>query len=499
MPTMNEVYEVPYLYKQLSTSGTKAFSAENTPIASAEAAPAVSPLYIEVPGSKSITNRALLLATLAQGTSTLRGVLFSDDSRHFLKCVQELGFATTVDEDAKVITVTGLGGPVPKKEASLYVGSAGTAARFLTAYLGLSKGTYHMDASAQMRRRPMAPLLNSLKALGCSISYEDFTTGNTPDSQSEANKKEPLKEGFFPFTLISDGFHQDNITVNIDESSQFLSALLIASCLSENNFTVSLEGTHGMAYVTMTAKMMEQFGVHTTPISTYSGAENTDASSETSVLRTPGAYCTPAGQHYKALDYQIEPDVSAACYFYAMSPLLGIPVQVAHVHFDSLQGDVEFLRILERMGCTVQDVPEGIIIYPPAEGVFHGIHADMHTCSDQAITLAALAPFAQEPTTISGIGHIRFQESDRISAILTELRKMGIRCEENESSITIYPGNPAPSLVETYDDHRMAMGFSLIGLRAPGISIKDPGCCRKTFENYFTVLDEVVATLTSNP
>ena len=421
---------------------------------------AFEPLRITVPGSKSITNRALLLATLADGVSTLRGVLFSDDSRHFLKCVQDLGFETTVNEETCTITVKGLGGDVPLPEAAQYVGSAGTAARFLTAYLGLSNGTYHMDASAQMRKRPMAPLLDSLKELGCEVLY-----------------KENTEEGHFPFTLHSHGFQKDHITVNIDSSSQFLSALLIASVLSNKDFTTSIEGTHGMAYIEMTVKMMEQFGVHTKQLSADS-------------------FLTKSGQTYHALDYQVEPDVSAACYFYAMSPLLGIPVLVNHVHFDSLQGDVEFVRILEQMGCHATDTPEGILVLPPDTDSFKGITIDMSACSDQAITLAAIAPFADGPTTITGIGHIRYQESNRIAAIVTELTKMGIQCEETESSITIYPGHPTPATVDTYDDHRMAMGFSLIGLRAPGIVINDPGCCRKTFENYFEVLNQVVAELT---
>ncbi|MBQ7933278.1 MAG: 3-phosphoshikimate 1-carboxyvinyltransferase [Lachnospiraceae bacterium] len=442
---MNETYQVPYIYEKIKSH--------------------VQTLVTEVPGSKSITNRALLLATLAQGVSTLRGVLFSDDSRHFLKCIQELGFETVVDEATRVITVTGHGGQVPKKEASLYVGSAGTAARFLTSYLGLSTGIYHMDASPQMRKRPMAPLLDSLKALGCEISYP------APD-----DAKETSQEGFFPFTLHGHGFGCNRISVNIDHSSQFLSALMISSPLCPEDFHITIEGTHGMAYITMTAKMMEQFGVKCTQIDEKQ-------------------FMTPAGQSYAALNYQIEPDVSAACYFYAMSPLLNIPVMVPHVHFDSLQGDVQFIRILEQMGCKAEDTSDGILVTPPESGVYQGIHADMHACSDQAITLAALAPFAEGPTTITGIGHIRFQESDRISAIVTELRKMGIRCEETQDSITIYPGIPSPATVDTYEDHRMAMGFSLIGLRTPGIVISDPLCCHKTFEDYFEVLDTVVKKL----
>lgn len=415
-------------------------------------------LAVDVPGSKSITNRALLLATLAEGISTLRGVLFSDDSRHFLKCVQDLGFETQVDEAGRLVRVKGLGGAVPLTKADLYVGSAGTAARFLTACLGLSEGIYRMDASEQMRRRPMAPLLCALKELGCGILYD-------------------AEEGHFPFVLRGHGFRKEQISINIDSSSQFLSALLIVSCLCKRDFTTHIEGTHGMAYIDMTLKMMEQFGVCTQKAS-------------------DSTFLTRAGQHYRALDYRIEPDVSAACYFYAMSPLLHVPVRVNHVHFDSLQGDVAFIRLLEEMGCLAADTPEGIVLSPPAEGMFHGITADMSACSDQAITLAAIAPFAEGPTTINGIGHIRFQESDRIAAITEELSRMGIRCDERQDGITIYPGRPAPSTVETYDDHRMAMGFSLTGLRSPGIVIADPGCCRKTFEDYFEVLDDVIKRLT---
>lgn len=416
------------------------------------------PLTVRVPGSKSITNRSLLLAMLADGASTLRGVLFSDDSRHFLQCVQDLGFETTVDEDTCIVTVTGMGGRIPCSEASLNVGSAGTAARFLTATLGVSAGTFHMDASAQMRKRPMAPLLSSLRELSCEIRCEE-------------------EDGHFPFTLSSRGFGQDHISIDIGHSSQFLSALLIASTLSDKDFTIQVEGTHGMAYIEMTRKMMEQFGVR---------------------VERPSAdrFRIPAGQKYNALDYQIEPDVSAACYFYAMAPLLGIPVIVEHVHFDCLQGDVEFLHILEEMGCVAQETEKGVLLLPPAQSSgFHGVTADMSACSDQAITLAAIAPFADSPTCIRGIGHIRFQESDRIHAICTELARMGIRCEEVQDSITIYPGMPNPCTVETYDDHRMAMGFALTGLRAEGIVISDPGCCRKTFENYFDVLDQVIYEL----
>lgn len=430
-------YEVPCIYQNLQKESFRA------------------PLTVSVPGSKSLTNRALLLATLASGTSTLRGVLFSDDSRHFIQCVQDLGFETRVDEAARIVKVTGHGGTVPKTEASQYVGSAGTAARFLAAYLGISEGIYHMDASEQMRKRPMAPLLASLKELGCEISFEG-------------------KEGFFPFTLKGHGFGTDTISVDIEHSSQFLSALLIASCLSPKDMHIQVEGSHGMAYIEITRKMMEQFGVHV------------------SVSQDGRTFTIPAGQKYQALDYQIEPDASGAAYFYALAMVLGVPVQVKHVTFDSMQGDVQFIKILEKMGATLKEEADGIVLYPPEDGIYHGVDVDMSACSDQAITLAAIAPFADTPTTIRGIGHIRYQECNRMNAIVTELRKMGITCEETDTTITIHPGTPIPCVVDTYDDHRMAMGFALVGLRAEGIVIDNPGCCKKTFENYFEVLEECI-------
>lgn len=413
-------------------------------------------ITVSVPGSKSITNRALLIATLAKGKTKLSGVLFSDDSRHFLKCVQELGIETAVDEEKKEVTVCGCGGRIPKDKADIYVGSAGTAARFLTATLGVSKGTYGIDSSEQMRKRPMEPLLDALKGLGCEVEYL-------------------AEKGHFPVVIKSHGFGKNKISVNIDKSSQFLSAILIASVLSDEDFEVEIEGHHGMAYIDMTVKMMEQFGAK--------------------AVKTGKGFRISKDQTYTGRDYAIEPDASAAAYFYAMSPLLGLAVTVPGIRQESLQGDVEFIRILEKMGCRISEVNGDIKLCPPKDGRMKGIEVDMSACSDQAITLAAIAPFADSPTTITGIGHIRLQESDRLTAIITELGRMGIKTESGEDWIKIYPGSPSPTEIETYDDHRMAMGFSLIGLRADGIVIKDPGCCRKTFENYFEVLDSVTNSL----
>lgn len=412
---------------------------------------------VTVPGSKSITNRALLLATLADGTSVLKGTLFSDDSRHFLECIRSLGFETKTEEDTKQITVTGLGGRLPKNEAEIYVGSAGTAARFLAAYLGCSEGSFLLDASEQMRKRPMKPLLDALEHIGAEVMCME-------------------SEGHFPLRIVGHGICNTHITIDIDQSSQFLSALLISGFLSKEDLHIHIEGSHGMAYIQMTIAMMQQFGVCVEQIS-----------EREFVIRS--------GQTYEAKEYQIEPDASAACYFWAMAAILGITVIVTDTHFTSLQGDVAFVKILEKMGCVVEDTPKGIAVTGPKNGLLKGIEADMHSCSDQAITLAAIAPFADSPVQIRGIGHIRLQESDRISAIVENLTALGLTVEEQEDAVTIYPGKIHGAEIQTHDDHRLAMGFSITGLRCPNITILNPMCCRKTFEHYFSVLDETVEQL----
>ena len=454
-------------------------------------------ITVKVPGSKSITNRALLIASCAEGKTTLNGVLFSDDSRHFMECVKKLGIEISIDEEKKCVSVSGTGGNFPNRIADLYVGSAGTAARFLSAALGAAGGRYFLDSSEQMKKRPMAPLLDSLSELGCKIDYSESA-------------------GHFPFTLDSEGFKKSRISVNIDSSSQFLSALLISAVLCNDGLTVDVTGSHGMAYAEMTVRMMEQFGVKVEKksLSDVSDTDSTDSSSAASL-----SYEIPASAKYTAMDYDIEPDASAAAYFYAMCPLLGVPVSVPGIRRSSLQGDVRFLDILVRMGCTLKEYDEldhdlkerfekntgagsfsgrDLVLLPPADGKYHGITVDMSSCSDQAITLAAIAPFADTPTTITGIGHIRLQESDRLSAIENELGRMGIKTESGEDFIKIFPGNPKSAVIQTYDDHRMAMGFALAGLRAEGIVIDDPLCCAKTFENYFEVLEELIRSM-SNP
>lgn len=417
-------------------------------------------IQLEVPGSKSITNRALLLAALSEGKSLLKGVLKSDDSRHFLNCLIALGFPVEIREEENIVSITGFGGRIPKKEASVYVGSAGTAARFLTAMLGLSDGIYHMDASPQMKKRPMKPLLDSLAFLGARITYEE-------------------QEGCFPFTISGSHISGHAIEIEIGSSSQFLSALLMSAPILKDGLTISIAGgNHSLSYVEITLRMMKDFGCQV-----QSGGK--------------GVYRIPAGASYRGIHYQIEPDLSAACYFYAMAPLLTGSVLVKHVHPDTMQGDLEFLHVLETLGCRLTDTELGIRLTYEKNTPFPGITVNMGSFSDQTMTLACLAPFASSPTHITHIGHIRLQECDRINAILTELSRLNISCEETDQGILIFPGRPSPCQIETYEDHRIAMAFSLIGLKVPGIQIKNPACCRKTFENYFDLLEQISAEMQS--
>jgi len=407
-------------------------------------------IEVLVPGSKSITNRALLIAALAHGTSVLKGVLFSDDSRYFMQALKDLGFPVIIDEENANVTITGFGGDIPLHEATIYVGSAGTAARFLTAFLALSKGRYRLTCSEQMKKRPMKELLIALEEIGAQIEYEE----------------EPY---CFPFVVGDFVCKKNNVSIDIEKSSQFLSALLISSVLLPQDFSIKIKGTHGMAYIDMTLRMMEQFGVFIDKISC-------------------DVYCKKSDYTYDAKEYMVEPDVSAACYFYALSPLLKINVLVKNVHMDCLQGDVKFLKVLHRMGCQIEDKFEGVYITPPYETLLGGAF-DLSSFSDQALTLAAIAPFASSKVCIMNVGHIRYQECDRIHAITHNLKMMGVTASEQGDNIYILPGKPKGCEIETFDDHRVAMAFSLPGVVVDGIKIKNPSCTRKTFENYFEVLE----------
>ncbi len=414
-------------------------------------------IIVTVPGSKSITNRALLLAALSYKKCLLQGVLFSEDSRAVLECLRLLGFRMEVHEEKKQVIIWGGGGQIPNRQAALNVRSAGTAARFLTVILALAGGEYELDASEQMKKRPMAGLLSILRKAGAEIECME-------------------EEDHFPFTIRSHLLSIKEVSVDTDVSSQFASALLIAGVLLPEGLTVSLAGSRkDGSYITVTLRMMEQFGIP---------------------VRREGDCCRILPSTRFGVDkYQIEPDVSGACYFYAMAPLLGVDVLVEQVHEVSMQGDIQFVKLLEKMGCVLQESDSGLWVKGRQLAGYPGVDVDMQDFSDQTMTMAVLAAFAAAESRIRNVGHIRFQESDRIHAIITELGKLGIQCEEVEegTGIRIHPGPVKGGEVHTYEDHRMAMSFTLAGLKTGNIIIKDPQCSAKTFENFFDIIEEIAA------
>ncbi len=418
-----------------------------------------------VPGSKSITNRALLLAAVSSGTSVLRGCLTSDDAVHFLECLKTLGFSieqTYNDGLGCDVTITGLGGDIPNKKAEIYVGSAGTAARFLVAMLAFSDGEYTVNSSEQMKKRPMQPLIEALRNAGAGVECLE-------------------NEGYFPLRITgikNKALIPESFTVNIDKSSQFLSALLIAAGTFGKKTEICIEGSHGLSYVDITASMMKSFGV--------------DVQKDTSDGQI--RYHISGKDTYRALEYEIEPDMSAASYFYALAGVLGARVTVKGVTSKMLQGDIQFLNVLSEMGCEVTETDGGNVTVTGAEGgrLRGGFTVSMSAFSDQALTLAAIVPFADAPVTITDIGHIRLQECDRINAIAVNLTALGIKVDEGQDKVTVYPGVPKSCDIETYDDHRVAMSFALTGLRTKGVRISDPMCCKKTFAEYFEVLEKVI-------
>lgn len=420
---------------------------------------------VTVPGSKSITNRALLLGALARGTTRLKGVLFSEDSRVFMRALQDIGFLTEIDEKRQQVVIQGCGGEIPhldeskeEKERRIYVGSAGTAARFLTAMLALSGQRFYVESSEQMKARPMEPLLRALEQLGTRFEFLEAPYA-FPFRICGREKKEP-----------------SYIPLNIDASSQFLSALLLSGVMCQEGLTIRLTGKRdARAYVGISMQMMGAFGCETKQLD-----NNT--------------YQVLPGQGYVGREYQIEPDVSAACYFYGIAAVTESRMKVRHVHRDTTQGDIRFVDVLEQMGCQAEEEADGIVVTGPQKGVLRGVSVDMGDFSDQTMTLAAVAPFAESDTVITGIGHIRRQESDRIHGIVTELGRMGICCEEREDGLTIHPGRVRPAVIQTYEDHRMAMAFSIVGCRSEGIRIDNPSCCKKTFESYFNILTNLDLT-----
>jgi 3-phosphoshikimate 1-carboxyvinyltransferase len=402
---------------------------------------------VEIPGSKSLTNRALLVTALAQGDSVLENALFSEDSEYFAKCVEQLGMPIILNPHQAQIQVTGRGGEIPAKQADLFVGLAGTAARFISALVALGNGEYRLDGVPRMRERPMGDLLTVLQTGGATVKFE----GNS---------------GFMPYTVYGQGFAGGNFSLKANQTSQQLSALLMIAPYAQQDTNIEVEGTLvSQSYVKMTCRLMADFGVEVNQIG-------------------DNQFQIKAGQRYQARHYTIEPDASNASYFFAAAAVTGGRVRVKHLTKQSCQGDILWLNVLEQMGCQIQDSDDYTEVTGPKQ--LQGIDIDMNDISDLVQTLGAIAPFASSPITIRNVEHIRYKETDRIKAVVTELRRLGVKVEEFPDQLKIEPGPITPAAIETYHDHRMAMAFAVTGLKVPGIVIKDPGCTAKTFPDYFT-------------
>lgn len=413
---------------------------------------------VRVPGSKSLTNRALLIASLANGTTRLTNALFSDDSRYFVKALQTLGFDVQLDELNHEMTVTGLGGKIPAQKAELFIGNAGTAARFLSAFLTLGNGEYILDGDARMRERPIGDLVDSLAQLGANI------TSLSP------RERAGVEEIFPPIKIIASGLPGGKTNMAGSISSQFLSALLMVAPYAKSPIEVEvITELNSKPYVDMTLAIMRDFGVEM-------------QRNEYQLFRIP------IKNYESRITYSIESDASAASYFFAAPAICGGTVRVENISRKSKQGDIAFLDVLKKMGCHITEAQNFIEV----TGVksLAGVDIDMRDISDTAQTLAAVAPFASSPTRIRGIASARVKETDRVHATCIELDRLGVRVEEHEDGMTIYPVEKMrPAVIQTYNDHRMAMSFSLIGLRVDGVIIENPSCVSKTFPNYFEALE----------
>ena len=392
---------------------------------------------VTLPGSKSITNRALVCAALARQPSTLVGALIADDTEAMITCLRRLG--TRVEVDGTTISVTRRRW---SEAATLDARLSGTTARFLLPVVATAPGTYRIDGAAPLRARPMGPALDALRSLGAHVAGDALPV----------DVRGPVLGG--------------TVEVPGDVSSQFLSGLLLAGAVMARGLKIELTTPLvSKPYVDLTIAVMEAFG-----------------------SRVHGLHVPFSGYVGQAA-YAIEPDASAASYFFAAAAITGGRVTVEGLHAGSAQGDVAFVRILERMGAQVTWEPNAITVR--GTGTLRGVDADMRDISDTAQTLAVVAAFAESPVGLTGIGFIRKKETDRIGATVRELQRAGIHAEERPDGFVVHPGTPTAARIETYDDHRMAMSFALLGLQVPGIEIADPDCVGKTFPEFWSALDSL--------
>jgi 3-phosphoshikimate 1-carboxyvinyltransferase len=422
---------------------------ESFPIEPLAAPPAAS---VTPPGSKSITNRALVLAALSSRSrpQTLAGCLDSEDVTVMIDSLRALGYE--VERSGSTVTVFRGDRPiVPAANAELFVGNSGTTMRFLTAMVALGTGRYRLDGIARMRERPIADLLDGLDQLGVRATSE---AGN----------------GCPPVVVQGGGWHGGRVRIKGDVSSQFLSGLLMAAPFAASTTTFEVEGDLvSRPYVEMTTRTMHHWHLK--------------------VTTSEQSYLVPGDQQPDGLlgdRYHVEPDASAASYFFAAAAITGGKVTVPGLGMQSIQGDVNFVDVLERMGCTAERSAHSLTVHG---GNLHGIDVGMSDISDTVMTLAAVACFAEGPTTIRNVAHVRHKETDRLAALATELRRLGAGVGEFADGLTITPAPLRGTLVQTYNDHRMAMSLALIGLRVPGVVIHNPACVAKTYPRYFHDLD----------
>ena len=411
--------------------------------------PAAGPLdaTVSIPGSKSLTNRALVCAALAEGPSTVDGALVADDSEAMRTALAALGAGIARDPSSGRLLVTGTGGRLRPGPLALDMRLSGTTSRFLLPVVALGEGEYRIDGAPPLRARPMGPVLDGIRTLGAEVREEG----------------EP---GCLPVTIVAPGgLDGGEVAVAGDLSSQFLSGLLLAAPYARGGVRLRLTTTLvSRPYVELTQAVMGAFGVDVGP--------DLDV---------------PAGR-YRATAYVVEPDASTASYFLAAAALVGGRVTVKGLGAGTRQGDARLADLLAAMGAEVERTATTTTV--TGTGRLRGLgRVDLADMPDQAQTLAALAPFADGPTEVTGVGFIRGHETDRIAAVVTELGRLGVAARETDDGFVVEPGTPRPARVATYDDHRMAMSFALVGLRVPGVEIEDPDCVAKTFPGFWAALD----------
>ncbi|MET9129442.1 3-phosphoshikimate 1-carboxyvinyltransferase [Streptomyces antibioticus] len=395
---------------------------------------------VDIPGSKSITARALFLAAAADGVTTLRRPLRSDDTEGFAEGLERLGYRIGRGPDAWQIDGRPEGPGVA--EADVYCRDGATTARFLPTLAAAGHGTFRFDASPQMRRRPLLPLTRALRDLGVDLRHEEA-------------------EGHHPLTVAAAGVEGGDVVLDAGQSSQYLTALLLLGPLTRTGLRITVTDLVSVPYVEITVAMMRAFGVE--------------------VVREGDTYVVPPGG-YRATTYAIEPDASTASYFFAAAALTGGEVTVPGLGRGALQGDLGFVEVLRRMGARVETGADGTTV--AGTGELRGLTVTMRDISDTMPTLAALAPFASGPVRIEDVANTRVKECDRLDACAENLRRLGIDVATGPDWIEIRPGTPRGTDIKTYGDHRIVMSFAVTGLRVPGISFDDPGCVRKTFPGF---------------